>query len=99
VGVISIILDVANPGNPAAAEQVEFLVDSGMRCSVVPTILLERLGIKPIVEQVFILASGEKMFAKRARLSLNMESGLAAPILSSANREMLQFSANTLLPR
>jgi predicted aspartyl protease len=62
---ISIILEVANPVNPAAAEQVELLVDSGMRCSVVPAIILERLGIKSFTKQEFILASGEKIVRKK----------------------------------
>lgn len=44
---------------------MQFLVDSGAIYSVVPTPILDRLGIKPIGEQEFILANGTKIARKK----------------------------------
>jgi len=44
---------------------VEFLIDSGVIYSVVPSSILERLGIKPIAEQGFRLADGSKIVRKK----------------------------------
>ncbi len=40
---------------------LELLVDSGAVYSVVPSTVLDELGIKPIDEQVFRLANGDKV--------------------------------------
>ena len=52
---------VGNPATPEVTEQVELLVDSGALYSLVPTPVLERLGIKPLSKQEFRLANGERM--------------------------------------
>jgi hypothetical protein len=41
-------IEVGNPANPEVTEKIEFLIDSGAIYSVVPTPILERLGIQPI---------------------------------------------------
>ena len=46
-------------------EKLEFLIDSGAIYSVVPTPILERLGIRPLVEQEFRLADGTKVVRKK----------------------------------
>ena len=58
-------VEVGNPANPQVAEKVEFLIDSGVIYSVVPTPILDRLGIKPIAEQEFFLANGTKIVRKK----------------------------------
>jgi len=58
-------VEVGNPANPAVTERVEFLIDSGAIYSVVPTPILDRLGIKPISEQEFRLADGTKIVRKK----------------------------------
>jgi len=58
-------LEVGNPANPDVTEKLEFLIDSGALYSVVPTPILERLGIKPLAEQHFRLADGTKMVRKK----------------------------------
>ena len=52
-------LEVANASNPAVTESVEFLIDSGAIYSIVPKTVLARLGVSPLSEQVFRLASGQ----------------------------------------
>jgi len=52
-------LEVANQSNPDRTETVEFSIDSGAIYSVVPRPILQRLGIAPVGEQTFRLASGQ----------------------------------------
>jgi predicted aspartyl protease len=58
MGLTVLELQVGNPAAPETTEPVEFLVDSGAIYSVVPTSLLERLGIRPLTEEAFRLADG-----------------------------------------
>ena len=65
MGITFLEIDVANPATPEQTERVEFLVDSGAVYSVVPTPVLERLGIRPLQEQQFRLADGSKIVRKK----------------------------------
>ncbi len=58
-------IEVGNPANAEVTEKVEFLVDSGAVYSVVPTPILEKLGIRPIAQQEFRLADGSKITRKK----------------------------------
>jgi predicted aspartyl protease len=64
VGITSITLEVANVSDPDHGISMEFLIDSGATYSV-PEPTLTSLGIKPIAEQVFRLANGEKISRKK----------------------------------
>jgi hypothetical protein len=46
MGVTVLSVEIANPASPSLAVPVEFIVDSGAVYSVVPTPILERLGIQ-----------------------------------------------------
>lgn len=61
MGLTVIQMEVGNPAKPDVTESLEFLVDSGAAYSVVPTPVLRRLGIKPLVEQEFRLANGTRI--------------------------------------
>lgn len=65
MGLTVLQIEVGNPANPQVTESVEFLIDSGAVYSVVPTPVLERLRIKPFVEQEFRLADGTKIVRKK----------------------------------
>lgn len=65
MGLTVLEIEVGNPANPEVTEKLEFLVDSGAIYSVVPTKILERLSIKPLTEQEFRLANGEKVVRKK----------------------------------
>lgn len=58
MGLTMLQLEVGNPANPDVTIGVEFLIDSGATYSVVPTPVLEQLGIRPLQEQEFRLADG-----------------------------------------
>ena len=58
-------IEVGNPANPDDTEKVEFLIDSGAIYSVIPSPILEKLGIKSITEEEFRLADGSKLIRKK----------------------------------
>ncbi len=65
MGLTVLEIEVGNPAHPEVTEKIEFLIDSGAIYSVVPTPVLERLGIKPLAEQDFRLADGTKIVRKK----------------------------------
>ncbi len=65
MGLTVLRIAVGNPAKPEVTEDVEFLVDSGAIYSVVPTKILKKLGIKPLSEEEFRLANGERILRKK----------------------------------
>jgi clan AA aspartic protease len=65
MGLTVLEIEVGNPASPETTEKLDFLIDSGAIYSVVPTPILERLGIKPLSEQEFRLADGTKIVRKK----------------------------------
>ncbi|HEY4688269.1 MAG TPA: aspartyl protease family protein [Anaerolineae bacterium] len=65
MGLTVLEIEVGSPAQPETTEKLEFLIDSGAIYSVVPTPILERLGIRPLVEQEFRLANGSKITRKK----------------------------------
>jgi len=65
MGLTVLEIEVGNPAHPEVTEKIELLIDSGAIYSVVPTPVLERLGIKPLTEQDFRLADGTKIVRKK----------------------------------
>jgi clan AA aspartic protease len=64
-------VEVANPAKPEIAEKVEFLIDSGANYSVVPSAVLERLGIRPVAQQEFRLTDGSQIIRKKGAAVYN----------------------------
>ncbi len=65
MGLTVLEIEVGNPASPDVREKVEFLIDSGAIYSVVPSAVLDRLGIRPLTEQEFRLANGSKIIRKK----------------------------------
>jgi predicted aspartyl protease len=65
MGLTVLRIDVGNPANPEITEPIEFLIDSGAIHSVVPSPVLDRLGIRPLVTQEFRLANGTTIARKK----------------------------------
>ena len=65
MGLTTLTIEVGNPATPEVTEKVECLVDLGAIYSVIPTPILDGLGIKPISEQEFRLADGTKIVRKK----------------------------------
>jgi predicted aspartyl protease len=58
-------IEVAHVDRPEQGEKVQFLVDSGAYYSVVPTAILERLGIRPTSSLTLRLANGDPLTRRR----------------------------------
>ena len=65
MGLTVLEIEVGNPAKPEVTEKVEFLIDSGAIYSVVPTPILEGLGIMPLAQQEFRLADGTKIVRRK----------------------------------
>ena len=65
MGLTVLSIDVSNPARPRVGVTVEFLVDSGAIYSVVPAKVLRKLKIKPLDEQEFRLANGDRIVRKK----------------------------------
>jgi predicted aspartyl protease len=65
VGITYLVVDLGNPADTTKTLSVEFMVDSGAIYTVAPATVLNELGIKPISEETFWLANGEKIIRKR----------------------------------
>ena len=65
MGLTVLEVEVGNPANPEDTRLVELLIDSGAIYSVIPTPLLEDLGILPLAEQEFRLADGSKITRRK----------------------------------
>ena len=65
MGLTVLEIEVGNPAEPEVTQTVDLLIDSGAIYSVVPTPILESLGIKPLAEESFRLADGSKIVRKK----------------------------------
>src|SRR3972149_6209359 len=65
MGLTVLEIHVGNPASLEITQPIEFLIDSGTIYSVVPTPILESLGIKPLAKEEFRFANGEKIRRKK----------------------------------
>jgi clan AA aspartic protease len=65
MGLMVLEIEVGNPAAPKKTVKAEFLIDSGAKYSVVPTLILKKLGIKPNAQEEFRLADGSKIVRKK----------------------------------
>lgn len=65
MGIAYLTIDIGNPADTTKTLNVEFMVDSGAIYTVAPSSVLDELSIKPISEETFWLANGEKIVRKR----------------------------------
>ena len=82
MGLTKVVLKIKNLKDPKKVFTGEFLVDSGATHTVVPAVVLKKLGIKPHGEEMFVLADGEviKRKAGSAFYEYDGRKG-AAPVL------------------
>jgi len=91
MGLTFLEVEVGNPVKPEITENIKFLIDSGVIYSVVPTPVLEKLGIKPISEETFFLADGTKIKRKKgiALFRKGVRTGGADVIFGEENDSVL----------
>lgn len=95
MGLTVLEIDVGNPATPEITEKVEFLIDSGANYSVVPSVVLERLDIRPLAQQEFRLTDGSRIIMKGERLSTSTTNGPVAQMPSLAKKEIVNCSAHS----
>ena len=76
MGLTTVDAEVANPMDASRNATVSFLVDSGATYTVVPSAVLESLGVEPVKERTFILANGQPIKRRigEARITFQDES-------------------------
>jgi hypothetical protein len=76
MGLTFLEIEVGNPSTPEVTERLEVLLDSGAIDSVVPTPLLDRLGIRPLADQEAWPTARKRSARKVSRCSgMRRESG------------------------
>jgi predicted aspartyl protease len=65
MGMTFLEVEIGNPADPSKTRSLDFLVDSGAIYTVAPAPVLNELGIKPISEEKYWLANGERIVRKR----------------------------------
>lgn len=86
-----VVLRVRNPKDEKKFIEKDFLVDSGAAFTVVPKPLLDKIGIKPVREQRFVLADGRVVKRKLGEAIFEME-GYRTPgpvVIGKKNDELL----------
>ena len=88
---------IKNPGDPERYFEGEFLVDSGASFTVVPSVELKKLGIKPQGEERFVLADG-KVIKRKVGSAMYEYKGVerAAPVLFGERGDNLLLGVFTL---
>jgi len=61
MGFTSVKIYIHNPEKPTECCQVTLLADTGAMYSIVPSKILDNLGIKPLGRRKFTLANGQKI--------------------------------------
>ncbi len=97
MGLTFLEVEVGNPASPEVTEKLEFLIDSGAVYSVIPTTILERLGIKPFAEQQFRLADGSKIVRKKGGALFRYEDSIGvADVVFGEEGDSVLLGAFTL---
>lgn len=60
MGTFSVTVAIVNPLDPTKHTTLDCLVDSGATYSILPSPILEQLGIRPLREDTFTVATGEQ---------------------------------------
>lgn len=66
-------------------------MDSGAIYSVVPTLILEKLGIKPLAEQEFRMDNGTKVLRKKGGALFKYGERIGVPMLFLVRKEIVRF--------
>ena len=97
MGLTVLNIEAGNPANPDVTEKIEFLIDSGAIYSVVPTPILEKLGIKVLAEQEFRLTDGTRIFRKKGAALFKFGDRIGGPdIIFGEEGDSLLLGALTL---
>lgn len=97
MGMTHVRVKIKNPQNPKQETEEEFLVDSGATYTVVPSPILEKLGLKPHRRLTFTLADGTKIERELGDALFEIEGILgAAPVVFGKKGDSFLLGAITL---
>lgn len=97
MGVTNVILTVREHWKLAKYADIEFLVDSGAVCSLVPGKILDKLEIEPYKEMSFSLADGTTIKRKISSAYFEFEGeGGPAPVIYGEDSDTALLGVTTL---
>ena len=97
MGLTVLKVKVGNPAKPNVTKELEFLVDSGAIYSVVPSAVLRKLGIKPVVTEEFRLADGSSIKRRKGGALFRYENRVGvADVIFGQKGDSLLLGAFTL---
>jgi predicted aspartyl protease len=97
MGMTTIQARIFNPADATRSEELEFTVDSGAGYSVVPRLLLVRLGIEPHTTKRFYLANGEGIERQMGIAGFEyLGERTAAPVIFGEEGDVALMGATTL---
>jgi predicted aspartyl protease len=76
VGLAVLAVGVANVARPDDTRSIELLIDSGAIYSVVPSAILDELGVQPLKTQDFRLADGSKISRRKGVALFRLQGSL-----------------------
>ena len=77
-GITTVKLKISNPLDPKKYIEDKFLVDSGASLTVLPSSIVNKLGLKPVYEKEFFLADG-KVIKRKVGGALVSFKGISLP--------------------
>lgn len=97
MGVVFVKARVSSPVGDSPSEELDLLVDTGARLSVVPKEILERLGLRPHSRLTFTLADGShiKRDVGDARFEFEGKKG-ASPVIFGEEEDACVLGVTTL---
>ena len=97
MGVTEVTVRLANLAQPGRATEVAMVVDSGAVYSVVPTPVLERVGIEPYTTKTFSLADGRSVKRKVGAALFEIEGQRGpSPVIFGRRGDVALLGAVTL---
>src|SRR5262245_58398804 len=97
VGMTELTVRLTNPAAPGRSTEVDMIVDSGAVYSVVPTPVLERVGIAPYATETFSLADGRTVKRKIGAALFEIEGRKgASPVIFGRRGDAPLLGAVTL---
>lgn len=97
MGTTTVTLKVKNPRKPSLVIKADFLVDSGAAYTVLPKVLVKKLGLKPSFKQEFILADGRKVVRDIGNAFIEYQGReTASPVVLGEEEDSLLLGVLTL---
>lgn len=97
MGMTEVTVGLTNPAAPGRATEVVMIVDSGAVYSVVPTPVLESVGIEPYATETFSLADGRSVKRRIGAAIFEIEGRRGpSPVIFGRRGDMPLLGAVTL---